>query len=122
MQSTELWARVRRLGTHGLRRGAWYPVVNRSKPEILVVDVAKKNVPVPRDAVDLLDSKPQAWSVVMWKERDPGIQRASNAGFALTYAVCPSCRARVELPPGDPSTMRCPSCDGEYGFDWDHPC
>jgi hypothetical protein len=122
MQATELWARVRRLGTHGLRRGAWYPVVNRSKPEVLVVDVAKKNVLVPRDAVDLSEAPPKAWSVVVWKERDPGVRRVSDAGFALRYVVCPTCRGRVELPDGEPERMTCPSCNGDYGFDWAHPC
>lgn len=122
MPSPEMWARVKRLGTHGLRRGAWYPVVNRSSVELLVVDVAKKNVPVPRDAVDLSEDPPASWSVVMWKERDPGIKRVSDAGFALTYVVCPSCRARAELPSGEVASMPCPQCGGEYALDWAHPC
>jgi hypothetical protein len=122
MASQELWARVKSLGTHGLRRGAWYRVVNRSKPELLIVDVAKRNVPVPRASVDLSEVRPAAWSIVVWNERDPGIQRVSSAGFALTYAVCPTCRGRVELPAAEPASMACPSCGGEYGFDREHPC
>jgi hypothetical protein len=97
-------------------------VVNRSRPDFLVVDVAKKNVPIPRDAVDLREVRPASWSVVVWKERDPGMQRVSDAGFALSYAVCPACRCRVELPTGEPTTMTCPSCAGEFDFDWVNPC
>ena len=122
VKPSEQWARVKRLGTHGLRRGAWYPVVNRVTAEMLIVDVAKRNVPVPREAVDLSESPPASWSVVLWKDQDPGAQRVSAAGFALTYAVCPACRARTELPTGEPASMTCAACGGEYGFDWSHPC
>lgn len=122
MTSTPLWARVKRLGTHGLRRGAWYQVVNRSKPEMLIVDVAKRNVPVPRDAVDISDARPNTWSVVMWRDQDPGLRRVSDRGFPLTYIVCPACRGRAEVPTGEPVSMPCPSCGGDFEFDWEHPC
>ena len=122
VKPSEQWARVKRLGTHGLRRGAWYPVVNRVTSEMLIVDVAKHNVPVPREAVDLSEARPAAWSVVVWKDRDPGVQRVSTSGFALTYAVCPVCRARAELPGSEATSMTCGACGGEYDFDWDHPC
>jgi len=46
------WARVRATRAHGLRRGAWYTVVNDSKPGIVFLDVSKRNVAVDRSLLE----------------------------------------------------------------------
>ena len=115
------WARVKQDGAHGLRRGAWYPVVNDKKHDLVIVDVNKKNVPVSRILVDLTDDAPSRWSVVAWDAADRGSQRASESRFGLVYGVCPDCRARVSLEEGTDGAT-CPECGGEFAVDWDHLC
>ena len=115
------WARVKRTGTHGLRRGAWYPVVSDPSSGLVVLDVRRHNVPVLRAHVDLSDAPPSLWSVVRWDEKQRGAQRASAQNLGLTYVVCPQCseRAKVET---EVARLTCPDCGGAFAVDWEHPC
>jgi hypothetical protein len=122
MKSSELWARVKQLGAHGLRRGAWYPVVNEVTEEMLVVDVAKQNVPVPRQLVDVSERAPRRWSIVVREPSEPGADRISAEGHPLEYAVCPGCRSRVPFGGGRPEQMDCPNCQRRYPIDWEDRC
>ena len=109
-------------GAHNLRRGAWYPVVNDSNPRLVILDVSKRNVPIPRDSVDLADGKPEKWSVVRFDPSKPVPPRISQQSLPLTYAVCPFCRARsVELD-DHTASLRCEECGREAAVDWDNPC
>jgi hypothetical protein len=122
MMGPKKWARVKLSGAHNLRRGAWYPVVNDSSAKIVVLDVAKRNVPVPRESVELADAKPEAWSVVKFNPDKPLPARISQENLPLTYAVCPFCRARsVEVDGGTPM-LKCDECGKEAPVDWDNPC
>ncbi len=122
MKASELWARVKQLGAHGLRRGAWYPVVNEVTEEMLIVDVAKQNVPVPRELVEVSDHEPRRWSIVVRSPADPGADKISAAGHPLEYAVCPGCRSRVPFGPARPDQMECPNCQQRYPVDWADRC
>ncbi len=113
----EKWARAKP-GTHGLRRGAWYPVVNEAVNSMVVLDVRKNNVPVPRDMLVLLDGPPSTWTVVQWHESERGAQRASEEILGLTYAVCPACHARARLIPPDAERLTCPECQGSFDVNW----
>jgi hypothetical protein len=115
------WARVRRAGAHGLRRGAWYAVVNDSKPNVVFLDVNKRNVAMDRTLLEFADERPSRWSVVERGASEPAAQRASDANLDPTYGVCPACRNRANLAPGQ-TTQRCPGCGEEFGVDWEHPC
>lgn len=115
------WARVRRAGAHGLRRGAWYAVVNDSKPNVVFLDVNKRNVAMDRSLLEFSARRPDRWSVVERDPDEPAAARASDANLNPTYAVCPACRARANLAP-DTETMRCAACGGEFGVDWDTVC
>ncbi len=115
------WARVLQAGAHGLRRGAWYPVVNVTNRELVLLDVHKANVPVPRTLVELSDHSPDAWSVVQWDGTEPGADRAGELNRGLTYAVCPHCRARAPLGQ-EAERMVCPECTRDAEVDWAHPC
>jgi hypothetical protein len=119
--TAKLWARVKQSGAHGLRRGAWYPVVNDKKHDLVIVDVNKKNVPVARALVELTEDTPRRWSVVAWDAADRGSQRASESRFGLVYGVCPGCRGRLSLEDGT-DTATCSGCGGEFEVDWDHLC
>jgi hypothetical protein len=115
------WARAKGAGAHGLRRGAWYLVVNDSHPEVVLLDVRRTNVPVPRNMLDIREGKPNLWSVVKWQETQRGARRASDE-LGLQYAVCPSCGERGTIEPPDAAELRCEHCHGTFRLDWDHPC
>ena len=79
------WARVRRTGAHGLRRGAWYAVVNDSKPTIVFLDVHRRNVAMDRTLLDVRDDPPSMWSVVRGGgRRRSRNRRAARAGWTST--------------------------------------
>lgn len=115
------WARVRRAGAHGLRRGAWYAVVNDSKPNVVFLDVNRRNVAMDRTLLEFADARPDAWSVVARDPREAGALRASDANLGPTYGVCPACRNRANLSQ-DTDAQRCPSCGGAFRVDWENPC
>ena len=115
---SERWARPKP-GTHGLRRGAWYPVVNEMGAAMIVLDVQKHNVPVPRDMLVLSEEQPAKWTVVQWQESQRGAQRASERNQSLTYAVCPACQTRSNLNPPDTPRLKCERCNGAYTVDWE---
>ena len=96
------WARSRgELGEReGLRRGAWYRVMEDQGNSWLVLDVHNVEVRIPRDHVEMRGERPQSWSVV----RHP-------------YLVCPGCHTRRYVS-GEPPGYRCPDCDNEYPIDW----
>ncbi len=115
------WARVRRAGAHGLRRGAWYAVVNDSKPGLVFLDVHKRNVVVDRTLLEFSDHKPDRWSVVVRKPEEARSKRATDSRFDTTYGVCPTCRRRSNLP-SDAGSHVCAACGGRFAIDWDNPC
>ncbi len=82
------WARVKRAGAHGLRRGAWYVVLTDTKPTIVVLDVNKKAVPVDRTLLEFTTEKPHKWSVVRLDAKDDAPRRPSQAGLGMLYGVC----------------------------------
>ncbi len=115
------WARVRRSGAHGLRRGAWYAVVNDSKPSLVFLDVNKKNVAVDRSLLEFSEVKPWRWSVVNREDNDDASKRASDASLNPTYGVCPGCRGRGNIVP-EAERATCDNCRGDFLVDWDNPC
>jgi hypothetical protein len=116
------WARAKGAGAHGLRRGAWYLVVNDSQAEVVLLNVRKNNVPVPRSMLFISDQKPVRWSVVRWQETQRGAQRASDYEFGLQYAVCPACGERSVIEPPDARQLTCGDCKGTFPIDWENPC
>ncbi|HEX9727774.1 MAG TPA: hypothetical protein VGA37_04665 [Gemmatimonadales bacterium] len=115
------WARVRKAGAHGLRRGAWYGVVNDKKPTIAFLDVNKRNVAVDRTLLEFADVRPYRWSIVVRDPEDPGTRRASESKLWATYGVCPSCRMRANIPT-DAERFACPQCSNDFAIDWENPC
>ncbi|MBI2071747.1 MAG: hypothetical protein HYT81_01715 [Gemmatimonadetes bacterium] len=116
------WARAKGAGAHGLRRGAWYLVVNDAQPGVVFLDVRKNNVPVPRAMLEVVAEKPGKWSVVKWQETQRGARRASEQHLGLIYGVCPSCSERGKIEPPDAAQLTCEHCRGTFPVDWDHPC
>ncbi len=120
MMNSQKWARPKP-GAHGLRRGAWYRVVNEMGSQMVVLDVSRNNVPVPRDMLVLTEQTPDKWTVVSWQETQRGAMRASESETGLQYAVCPSCRSRSALDGAQTPTMTCQKCGNTFPVDWEHP-
>lgn len=96
------WARSKedRAERDGLRRGAWYRVVEDKGQSWVVLDVHHVEVRIPKDDVDLRGDRPTTWSVV----RAP-------------YLVCPGCHVRRYVP-GQVKESKCPECGNTYKVDW----
>lgn len=118
--ASDKWARPKP-GAHGLRRGAWYPVVNEmGSTAMIVLDVQKNNVAVPRDMLVLSEVRPSMWTVVEWQDTQRGAQRAIEENHGLTYVVCPACQSRADMAPADTPHLRCAHCNGAYTVDWEN--
>ena len=97
----KLWARVRQTGAHGLRRGAWYAVVNDSKPTIVFLDVHRKNVAMDRT---LLDLRPADGPVAIGLGGGHYVPRHSDVAFARRVAFGHLLSTRV-LESADPGIL-----------------
>jgi hypothetical protein len=114
------WARVSAAEAHGLRRGAWYAVVNDARP-LVVLDVNKRHRPVNREYLEFREGPPDRWSVVQRNPTDLPAKRASGADLEATYGVCPRCYERSNLVDGEPR-LKCMSCGEDSEVDWSNPC
>ena len=96
------WARSRgdKAEKEGLRRGAWYRLVEDAGKAWVVVDVHHVEIRIPRDNLEIKPQAPAGWSVV----RHP-------------YLVCPGCHVR-RYAAGEPRDLRCPECGNTYPIDW----
>ncbi len=96
------WARSRgeRAEKEGLRRGAWYRVVEESGKSWIVLDVHQVEVRVPTEKVETRKDRPKAWSVV----HEP-------------HLVCPGCHKRQHVS-GQPKDVKCVECGNSFALDW----
>lgn len=96
------WARSRgnRAEGQGLRRGAWYRVVEDLQKDYVVLDVHHVEVRIPKGDLEIRTARPDAWSVV----RQP-------------HLVCPGCHARAVVPEGK-KDARCAECGRTFVIDW----
>jgi hypothetical protein len=96
------WARSRgdRSEKAGLRRGAWYRVVEDNGKPWVVLDVHHVEVRVPKGDLEVRRERPRAWSVV----HEP-------------HLVCPACHARRHVS-GQPAEVQCAECATSFTVDW----
>jgi hypothetical protein len=96
------WARSRgdRAEREGLRRGAWYRIVEEPGKPWVVLDVHKVEVRVQKESLELRRERPKAWSVV----REP-------------HLVCPGCHRRQYVA-GQPKDVQCDECGSRHAVDW----
>lgn len=104
------WARLKGDAQVGLRRGAWYRVLELAAQEV-VVDAAGKRVRVSRRLLQLAGRPDPAWTVV-------NAPRSARTSTGSQYAVCPSCKERAPLPAQAMSELRCPRCNNIFAIDW----
>ncbi len=113
------------------RRGAWYPVVDILQPEAsagpdddctrYVLDIGQWRLAFPADILDVRESLPDQFSVVVLSPTDPNPVRGTPNDLGNTYAVCPRSRCRVRLI-GHPEKLECPSCEEEHSVAWEETC
>jgi DNA-directed RNA polymerase subunit RPC12/RpoP len=116
-----LWARLypiaRPLTNPPLRQGVWYPVLNDSLGDRVVLSVRNRKVAVPRGLLEIRDKTPTRFTVVYRAKADhnPALGTAHDLG--RRYAVCPSCGVRIRLGV-EPPVLRCPECGhkGEVAY------
>src|SRR5260370_31826054 len=96
------WARSQgdRAEKEGLRRGAWYRVVEDAGKQWVVLDVHQVEVRVPKGNVDMRRDRPRSWSVV----HQP-------------HLVGPGCHTRHHGS-GQPAELRCPECGNTFAVEW----
>jgi len=116
------WARCLDNVADLLRRGAWYPIVDDSDDDKVVIEVRKKPVRISRVDVTVREAPPDQWSVVV----RTGVLRPTLGGregeeVTTTYAVCPQCQERQDFS-GKPDAMKCLRCKKESKVDWSETC
>jgi hypothetical protein len=114
------WARATNASADTLRRGAWYPILEKTPDgHVVVVEVDKQRVRISRVDVQVRQDPPEHWSVVY----RAGVMRPTFGGATPlpTYAVCPWCRERQEFV-GKPETLQCQRCKKESVVDWTDSC
>jgi len=96
-----------------LRRGAWYRVL-RLAPMEAVLDVARREIAVPREYLQIRSNPPRRWTVVPL----PSGALRVPASWGNRYGVCPNCRARSPLGDRHPK-LRCNRCNGLFDVAWE---
>ncbi len=110
------WARVapQEAGAHLMRLGAWYQIVGNPAPSLVVLDIARRNVAIPSDLLQISPHRPEGFSVV---PRSLSKLSEKSDDSASIYAVCPVSGTRVRLS-GYPDSIECPSCGHRGAVDW----
>lgn len=93
------WARLRADIPSTLRRGSWYPVLSVGAEET-VLEVRGAPTILARDAVEIIQTPPNTWTLVDAKTGGP-------------YLVCPACAERVRSAAAR-GRFACPRCHGSF--------
>jgi hypothetical protein len=97
--SLRRWARLRVDVPSPLRRGGWYPVLSAGAEEA-VLEVRGAPTILARDAVEIIHTRPQTWSVVPAEGGGP-------------YLVCADCAERVRSTAVS-GRFSCPHCHSSF--------
>ena len=118
MKKDRSWAQAKIGGTHLMRSGAWYQVVNDNDPTIVVLDVARRNVAIPRNSLEIIQARPDQFSVVVPAPGSPKGERGILDYMGVPYAVCPNSATRVHFS-GRPEQLECPQCGHRGKVNWE---
>jgi len=112
----EMWAQVRAMGPHNLRRGGWYQIHHDATDESdVMVHVGNALRRIRRGGVTLAGQRPPAWSIVQQDFSIPLPPIARKMGDR--YGVCPNCLFRSAIGPGDSETL-CEQCGRIFAVNW----
>ena len=108
------WARLKNGVDVPLRRGAWFSVASISSLEVAITAYGK-TVTVPRPFMEIRNSQPREWTVLI----NPTVAFRTPKRFRAGYLVCPGCRHRAVLPPNRVTKQFCPRCSNTFVIAWD---
>lgn len=109
MATTGLWARCRQDTADILRRGAWYPVLERAGDGGVIIDMDGRHFFLSETQVHLRTTPPDHWCVV--RRSDVFRERSPDGGpVPGRYAVCPACRHRQDMDDDRPDALTCERC------------
>lgn len=113
------WARSRgsQAEPDGLRRGAWYRVVDDIAPDYVVLDVNQVQIRVAREHVQLRGGPPTAWSVVQPSRGEAEAHGRPSTRLREPHFVCPRCHTRYHLVQGL-QELKCLECQQTYPIEW----
>jgi hypothetical protein len=104
------WAITATFARKAMRAGAWYPVLERDRPDGTVILVIRhRNVRVPERLLELRDDRPTQFTVVYQGRHQPNPAAGTQRDLGRTYAVCPASGHRVRVHGGE-SRVECPGC------------
>lgn len=115
------WARCLDSVADVLRRGAWYPIVDQTPDDHVVVEVRSRRVRISRNDVRVRGDAPDQWSVVVRTGLLRPTLGKSRTSLHTTYAVCPRCHDRQEFK-GTPDVLDCARCGLSAPVDWSETC
>lgn len=110
-----LWPAAKRRADQPLRRGAWYPVVQRDQTTMAVKTDAGR-VLVDVHQVEVRQDCPMRFTVVRLSKNEPNPAKGTPRNLGLRYAVCPQCCARVRLM-GAAARLKCRHCGHSGGIE-----
>ena len=85
--SAERWARLREdVRRCQLRRGAWYPVLSLA-PDEAVLEVRRKTAIVPLAYLEVVRSRPKAWTLIPSERYDIQDPKDVAAGIQRRYGT-----------------------------------
>lgn len=119
------WARCTGGVADILRRGAWYAILGETGDEGVLLDVRGRPVRFSRGDLTIRVVPPTHWSVVV----RAGVLRPASGGdkgreLVTSYAVCPHCAHRQDLPEGRPRSglLTCEQCRQSSAVEWSEIC
>lgn len=115
------WARCLDSVADVMRRGAWYPIVERATADHVVVEVRSQRIRVSRNDVLVREAAPEQWSIVVRTGLLRPTLGAPRTSLHSTYAVCPRCHERQEFR-GTPQELICTRCGSSAAVDWSETC
>jgi hypothetical protein len=119
------WARCTDGVADVLRRGAWYRIVDETGEDEVLLEVRGRPIRFSRADLTIRSTPPDAWSIVV----RTGVLRPTLGGgrgreVVTTYAVCPHCAERQDLPAAHakPERLTCQGCSRDSAVDWTDTC
>ncbi len=92
-----LWTIANPRHAAGLRRGAWYPVVEDQLASNVTVEVGPRAVPVARHLLEFRRHQPDRFTVVYRPRGEHNPVAGTPRDVGDPYAVCPNCAERQPL-------------------------
>ncbi len=99
------------------RHGVWYPIVSDSAENLVILEVHRAHVAIPRKLLEIRRERPERFTVVYRSREDENPARGQANDLGRVYAVCPVEGSRVRLTDGQ-TMLECPNCGHRGQVAW----